>query len=404
MSALEPTEAVARISQAPRRSTAATHFKAADTIGQSVTGALAIGAPPTGAAARGIGQHGTEQHGRTTRPPLPRRRDLRAGRGGRVAPPPAPRVSVASPAAGIALGLRTAPSVAPGLPAESPFSESPFFGVPALAVPAPTELEISSPALPRRRDVRRAEQDSRTRRSQLAARKRALLDAASARTPWSATTVARGAVVTGLVAVGVVAITGQRLDLAGLTPSGSETTAELAAVPARPTTPSVLDSVPLTGEVSYWDGRAESDAVVAGGVRDLKLRAAAAKRAAAKRTAEKAAAAARVAAKAEALRNAQRDPRGIGKIMAAERGWTGEQWTCLDLLWTKESKWKWNADNPSSSAYGIPQALPGRKMASAGSDWATNPVTQIKWGLNYIDTRYGTPCSAWSHSKATNWY
>ena len=73
-------------------------------------------------------------------------------------------------------------------------------------------------------------------------------------------------------------------------------------------------------------------------------------------------------------------------------------------LWTKESNWTVNADNPTSSAYGIPQALPGSKMASAGADWATNPATQIRWGLGYIQDRYGSPCSAWAHSQANNWY
>jgi len=99
-----------------------------------------------------------------------------------------------------------------------------------------------------------------------------------------------------------------------------------------------------------------------------------------------------------------KDPRAIGQMLAAERGWTGSQWTCLDKLFTKESNWRVNADNPSSSAYGIPQALPGSKMASVGSDWRTNPATQITWGLNYIAGRYGTPCAAWSHSQSVNWY
>jgi uncharacterized protein YabE (DUF348 family) len=99
-----------------------------------------------------------------------------------------------------------------------------------------------------------------------------------------------------------------------------------------------------------------------------------------------------------------KDPRTIGQLMAAERGWTGSQWTCLEKLWTKESNWNPSADNPTSSAYGIPQSLPGSKMASAGADWATNPATQIAWGLNYIAGSYGTPCGAWSHSQAVNWY
>ena len=117
-----------------------------------------------------------------------------------------------------------------------------------------------------------------------------------------------------------------------------------------------------------------------------------------------AAEAARAAALEEASRNAQRDPRGAAQAMIADRGWGADQFGCLDRLWTKESNWTWNADNPSSSAYGIPQALPGSKMSSAGADWETNPVTQITWGLGYIESRYGTPCSAWSHSQSNNWY
>jgi hypothetical protein len=94
----------------------------------------------------------------------------------------------------------------------------------------------------------------------------------------------------------------------------------------------------------------------------------------------------------------------LGKGMAAKKGWTGREWTCLNRLWTAESNWRTRADNPTSSAYGIPQALPGRKMRSAGRDWRTNPKTQIKWGLSYIKGRYGTPCSAWSFHRAHNWY
>jgi uncharacterized protein YabE (DUF348 family) len=96
--------------------------------------------------------------------------------------------------------------------------------------------------------------------------------------------------------------------------------------------------------------------------------------------------------------------RAIGKALAAERGWGDDQFVCLDKLWTKESNWRWNAENPSSGAYGIPQALPGSKMATAGDDWQTNPTTQIEWGLGYISGRYGTPCNAWNHSLETGWY
>lgn len=78
--------------------------------------------------------------------------------------------------------------------------------------------------------------------------------------------------------------------------------------------------------------------------------------------------------------------------------------SCLSSLWMKESGWKSSALNASSGAYGIPQSLPGSKMASAGADWQTNPATQIKWGLGYIKGSYGSPCGAWAHSQATNWY
>ncbi|UNM15845.1 peptidase S1 and S6 [Streptomyces formicae] len=83
---------------------------------------------------------------------------------------------------------------------------------------------------------------------------------------------------------------------------------------------------------------------------------------------------------------------------------TASQWACLENLWDRESGWRWNAQNPSSGAYGIPQALPGSKMAVSGSDWQSNPLTQIKWGLSYIDGRYGTPCGAWTFFQNNNWY
>jgi hypothetical protein len=81
----------------------------------------------------------------------------------------------------------------------------------------------------------------------------------------------------------------------------------------------------------------------------------------------------------------------------------GSQYSCLVSLWNRESGWRWDAEN-ASGAYGIPQSLPGSKMASAGSDWRTNPATQIKWGLTYISQIYGTPCGAWSHEESSGWY
>lgn len=96
--------------------------------------------------------------------------------------------------------------------------------------------------------------------------------------------------------------------------------------------------------------------------------------------------------------------RAIGKELAAARGWGDDQFACLDKLWTKESGWRVDATNRSSGAYGIPQAYPGTKLATAGADWQTNPATQITWGLGYIAGRYGNPCEAWSHSVLKNWY
>ncbi len=112
----------------------------------------------------------------------------------------------------------------------------------------------------------------------------------------------------------------------------------------------------------------------------------------------------RVSRDRERLRLAVRDPQSAARVLAARRGWGQTQFSCLDSLWSKESQWRTTADNPTSSAYGIPQALPGKRMATVGPDWRTNPLTQITWGLRYIESAYGTPCAAWAHSRATNWY
>jgi hypothetical protein len=107
---------------------------------------------------------------------------------------------------------------------------------------------------------------------------------------------------------------------------------------------------------------------------------------------------------ARSFARADLSPRQLGRLMAAQRGWTGEQWTCLDKLWTRESNWAVHAENSRSGAYGIPQSLPGRKMAMFGDNWRTSAATQIKWGLWYIDRSYGTPCSAWRHSRNYGYY
>lgn len=94
----------------------------------------------------------------------------------------------------------------------------------------------------------------------------------------------------------------------------------------------------------------------------------------------------------------------IAYDMVLARGWDQSEFECLVALWNRESHWNVYAHNISSGAYGIPQALPGDKMATAGADWQTNPATQITWGLGYIAGRYGTPCGAWEHSERKGWY
>ena len=99
------------------------------------------------------------------------------------------------------------------------------------------------------------------------------------------------------------------------------------------------------------------------------------------------------------------DPREIARqLMANTYGWGDAQFQCFDNIIMHESKWSITATNPSSGAYGIPQALPGSKMATAGADWKTNPATQIKWALSYVKARYSTPCGAWSFKSAHGWY
>jgi len=94
----------------------------------------------------------------------------------------------------------------------------------------------------------------------------------------------------------------------------------------------------------------------------------------------------------------------LARDLLLGHGMEEQEYQCLYALWAKESGWNHFAQNRSSGAYGIPQALPGSKMASAGEDWATNPETQIRWGLGYIAARYGSPCAAWAHSQQKNWY
>ena len=154
---------------------------------------------------------------------------------------------------------------------------------------------------------------------------------------------------------------------------------------------------------------ARLSAVRAMSAREAALGHEAARAHASKVAAANAAARYRAAAAARASRTLARpvapgSARALGQQLAAARGWTGVQFVCLDDVWTRESNWSVTASNSTSGAYGIAQAQPGSKMATFGSDWLTNPTTQIEWGLSYIAGAYGNPCSAWAFWQSHWWY
>ncbi len=238
-----------------------------------------------------------------------------------------------------------------------------------------------------------------------------------------ATRVAGAVVALSLLAVGAVDVVTTR--------AGSGAIGLVAA--PLPTLPpqAALEAVAYradTGDLSTHraevrDARAEADAATARAAAETARAAArAAADAAAKAAADAAAKAAADAAAAEAQRQAaadqaardaqrqslvttaKQDPKAAARALFSEFGFADSQFTCLNSLWTRESNWLYTATNPSSGAYGIPQSLPASKMASAGADYRTNPVTQIRWGLGYIKQVYGTPCGAWAHSQSTGWY
>ena len=138
--------------------------------------------------------------------------------------------------------------------------------------------------------------------------------------------------------------------------------------------------------------------------------AAAAKAAAAERAAAQAQAKAKTQIQAKAQTQAKiqhqaaASPQQNAKAMLGQFGWSASQFSCLNPLWAHESGWSVTATNAGSGAYGIPQALPGSKMGSADPNWQANAATQIRWGLDYIQGTYGSPCAAWSHEQSDGWY
>lgn len=109
--------------------------------------------------------------------------------------------------------------------------------------------------------------------------------------------------------------------------------------------------------------------------------------------------------KAQGYEPGTTDPREIAKqILKNKYGYGGNQYQCFNNIIMRESEWNIHATNASSGAYGIPQALPGSKMASVGADWRTNPATQITWGIEYMKDTYGSPCGAWGFKSSHGWY
>jgi hypothetical protein len=170
-------------------------------------------------------------------------------------------------------------------------------------------------------------------------------------------------------------------------------------------------------QTTYESAAAKAAAQKAAAAKAAAAKAAAAKAAAAKAAAQQAAqqqAAQQQAAQQQAAQQSTAQqpaasapsgsPQQIAEQMLSQFGWSSGQFSCLQPLWALESGWNIYASNPGSGAYGIPQALPGSKMASAGPDWQSDAATQIRWGLTYIQGTYGSPCAAWSHEEADGWY
>jgi hypothetical protein len=193
----------------------------------------------------------------------------------------------------------------------------------------------------------------------------------------------------------------------------------LADVPSGIVAQTVSDDIGLQADAQQAAATAAQQKAA-----DESARLAAANAATAKNNAEKAAAKARAEAAARASANSQSSSssstttgNGGGSVSVAETYAPGTvqalaesiignstQFACFSNIVTRESGWNYTATNASSGAYGLVQALPGSKMASAGADWQTNPATQIRWGLSYMDSRYGSPCGAWSFWQAHSWY
>lgn len=183
-------------------------------------------------------------------------------------------------------------------------------------------------------------------------------------------------------------------------------TSDAAAIPAA-----AIDSPARALELSRAQDRPEIDSAATARAEALSATADRITQHDAELKAQEQAAAEAAAAEVERIKRefgydpATKAPKEIARQIAANKyGWGADQFECYNNIIMRESRWDPFADNPTSSAYGIPQALPGKRMASHGADWKTNPVTQIRWGLDYVKERFGTPCKAWSFKRAKGWY
>jgi len=215
------------------------------------------------------------------------------------------------------------------------------------------------------------------------------------------TVIVPAAVATGLTASGASA---------GKSASAVQSSSMLAMAGARTATANPDAGMRLTGAAHREVAKLEVSRVHAAARRAAERRAEArraAKRAAERRAQRAAAAASAPSSSSQASSDSAPQPSGnpqqIASGMLGSYGWSSSEFGCLVSLWNLESGWNVYASNPSG-AYGIPQALPGSKMASAGPDWQSNAATQIRWGLGYIKSLYGSPCGAWSHEQASGWY
>lgn len=282
----------------------------------------------------------------------------------------------AATCAGLAFGLVATAGLAVAAPLSIPDASASSFSAPGTAVPvtnAPTLDAVITGASSARNDAESTLSNADTVRA----------DVASTGLPLS---IGDASIDTAALEDAVARLGSTDLLPVLLVPALSQNAqTEVARVSAR------------VAEVQSSLDQAKAEKAAADAAAEAQRQAEAAAAAEAQRQAEAAEALARV--------NTPDGARAYAAQLASEKyGWGSDQFSCLSSLWNKESGWNYQAYNDDGGATGIPQALPGSKMATFGADWQTNAATQIAWGLDYIDRGYGTPCSAWGHSQSVNWY